>query len=261
MNFIDAIILGVVEGITEFLPISSTGHMVLTGHLLGIGGDAFTKSFEILIQLGAILAIVFLYRKTLYTDMRSVSKVAVAFLPTAIAGLFLYDLVKKYLIGSELVVVLALFIGGIVIVLFEKFFTKKVEVEDTDTTEIFKNVTYKQAVLIGLCQVLAFIPGVSRSAATILGGEALRLSRKTVVEFSFLLAIPTMLAASVLDVYKHPSMFAGDQIGLLVTGFITAFVVALISVTFLLKYIQKNNFTAFGYYRIILAVAYALLFI
>ncbi|MBU3668690.1 MAG: undecaprenyl-diphosphatase UppP [Candidatus Taylorbacteria bacterium] len=260
MNIFDSIILGVVEGITEFLPVSSTGHMILTSHLLDISKDPFTKSFEVIIQLGAILAIVYLYRKTIVKDIHSMLKVLLAFIPTAIIGFMLYGLVKRLLLGNPWVVVISLFVGGLAIILFEKYYTKADEVGVVEGN-IFKQVSYKQSVIIGLWQTLAMIPGVSRSAATIIGGETLRIPRKTIVEFSFLLAIPTMLAASALDIYKHPEIISEGNLTLLATGFITAFLVALVVVRYFLLYIQKNSFAVFGYYRIIIAVVYALFFL
>ncbi len=257
MNILDAIILGVVEGLTEFLPVSSTGHMILVSHILGIGENAFTKSFEVIIQLGAILAIVYMYRKTIYTDLGSMLKVLTAFIPTAVIGFVLYKAIRQYLLGNELVVVLALLIGGIVIVLFERFYTKHTE-NTIEEKEIFAAVSYKKAFYIGLFQSLAVVPGVSRSAATIIGGEALRLPRKTIVEFSFLLAVPTMLAATVLDIYKYPAILTGGNLSILITGFVTAGVVALIVVRYFLKFIQKHTFEVFGYYRIVVAILYAL---
>ncbi len=258
MNILDAIILGVVEGVTEFLPVSSTGHMILVGHALGIADSAFTKSFEVIIQLGAILAIVLLYRKTILRDFRSVLKVMTAFVPTAIIGYALYKSIKQYLLGNEVVVVLALVIGGVLIVLFERMYVKTTEGPSVEG-EVFAPVTYKKAVYIGLFQSLAVIPGVSRSAATIIGGEILKLPKKTIVEFSFLLAIPTMLAATVLDIYKDPSVLSGGNFGLLSVGFVTAFVVALFVVKYFLRFIQKHTFEVFGYYRIIVGILYALL--
>lgn len=257
MNILDALVLGVVEGVTEFLPVSSTGHMILVGNLLGIADSTFTKSFEVIIQLGAILAIVLLYRKTILKDFTSMLKVMAAFVPTAIIGYALYKLIKQYLLGNELVVVLALVIGGVLIVLFERMYTKTPE-ESFNDGEVFASVTYKKAIYIGLFQSLAVIPGVSRSAATIIGGEILRLPKKTIVEFSFLLAVPTMLAATVLDIYKDPSVLSGENLSVLSVGFMTAFIVALFVVKYFLKFIQKHTFEVFGYYRIVIGILYAL---
>jgi undecaprenyl-diphosphatase len=261
MNVIDALILGIVEGVTEFLPVSSTGHMILTSHILGISDDPFTKSFEIVIQLGAILAVVYLYRKTLYTDMQTLLKVAVAFIPTAVIGLLLYSTVKKYFLGNDAIVVGALFIGGVALVLFEKYTNTKNIIPQITESSLLENISYKKALSVGLWQTLALVPGVSRSAATIVGGETLGISRKSIVDFSFLLAIPTLCAASALDVYKHADVFIGANYSLLGVGFFTAFVVALFSIKSFLSYIQNHSFAVFGYYRIILAVLYGIFFL
>lgn len=275
MTFFDALILGIVEGVTEFLPVSSTGHMILLSSLLNIGADSFTKSFEIIIQLGAILAVVYVYREKVFRNFNLMLKVCVAFMPTAIIGLALYSVVKKYLLGNVYVVVGSLFVGGIIILLFEKKYGAANEAHEAarinagagasaaaasaitaaeSLTE--HSVSIKQALYIGLFQAIAIVPGVSRSAATIIGGQILGLSRKVIVEFSFLLAIPVMCAATALDIYKEHSAFSGDQFSLLAVGFVVAFVVALISIKTFLSYIQKHSFAAFGIYRIVLAIVF-----
>jgi undecaprenyl-diphosphatase len=271
MNIFDALILGIVEGITEFLPVSSTGHMILTGHLLGLGDNAFAKSFEIIIQLGAILAVVYLYWDKILKSREALVKVLVAFLPTAFIGLAAYSFVKKHLLGNDAVVVASLFVGGIALVIFEKFIGRKAaEVTGSAPTSSstgesleasFSTITYKKAVYLGVWQSIAMVPGVSRSAATIVGGEIMGISRKTIVEFSFLLAIPTMLSATALDVYKHADTFHSSDVMLLVVGFVTAFAVALLAVKSFLSYIQKHSFASFGYYRIVIALLYAALFL
>jgi undecaprenyl-diphosphatase len=261
MTFFDALILGIVEGVTEFLPVSSTGHMILLSSLLHIGTDSFTKSFEIIIQLGAILAVVYVYREKVFKNFSLMFKVCVAFFPTAVIGLALYSAVKKYLLGNVYVVIASLFIGGIIILLFEKKYGKAGKSPDADAsidTEVLTehSVSIRQAIYIGLFQAIAIIPGVSRSAATIIGGQILGLSRKVIVEFSFLLAIPVMLAATALDVYKAHSSFSSDQFSLLAFGLVVAFVVALASIKTFLSYIQKHSFAAFGVYRIALAIVF-----
>lgn len=241
--------LGAVEGITEFLPISSTGHLILTANILHIVQTDFVKSFEIFIQLGAILAIVVLYWRKIFLNKKIFLRICAAFIPTAVIGLALYSVIKHYLIGNTAVVLWSLGIGGIAIILFEHFYGKK----ERATIGDLELITYKQAVLIGVFQSIAVIPGVSRSAATVIGGLWLGLSRKTIVEFSFLLAVPTMAAASGLDLLKSSGGFSTHEIGLLALGFITSFVFALVAVKFLLKYIQNHTFAPFGVYRIILA--------
>jgi undecaprenyl-diphosphatase len=258
MNIFDALILGIVEGITEFLPVSSTGHMILTSHLLGILSDPFTKSFEIIIQLGAILAVVYLYRKIVFKNINIMTKVVIAFIPTAIIGLVAYSFVKRYLLDNVYVVVASLFFGGIFIIFFEKKYRNvessvSINVEESLSE---KSITVRQAIYIGIFQAVSIIPGVSRSAATIIGGQILGLSRKVIVEFSFLLAIPVMLAATTLDVYKNHTVFSSEQVGLLAIGFITAFLVAIVAIKTFLAYIQKHSFTVFGIYRIMLAIVF-----
>ncbi len=245
-----AIILGIVEGITEFLPISSTGHLILASDLLHIAQTAFTKSFEISIQFGAIAAVIVLCWKKLW-HVATIKKLLAAFIPTGIIGLLLYKVVKTYLLGNENVVLWALFLGGVALIIFE--WRHKEGVSTTDTLEA---ISYRQAVVIGFFQAIAIVPGVSRSAATIVGGLFLGLKRSTVVEFSFLLAVPTMLAASGLDLAKNYSLFSADQFGALAVGFAVSFLVALGSIKFLLRYIQKHNFIPFGVYRVIVALLF-----
>ncbi|MEK7524687.1 MAG: undecaprenyl-diphosphate phosphatase [Patescibacteria group bacterium] len=249
MNFIDAIILSIVEGLTEFLPISSTGHLVLTARLLNIAQTDFVKSFEIFIQLGAILAVLVLYGKNLFTHHKVFVKIAVAFIPTALIGLALHGFVNQFLLGNAIVTLLAMGLGGVVLIALEKWHTEK----EHHTSEIAQ-VSFKNAVAIGFFQSIAMIPGVSRSAASILGGMFMGLKRKTATEFSFLLAIPTMFAATTLDLIKSPLQFDAQQYGLLTVGFIGAFIAALLAVKFFVRFIEHHNFIPFGIYRILLAL-------
>ena len=251
MSFIVAAILGVVEGLTEFLPISSTGHLIMAGKLLGLEGGVFLSSFDIAIQSGAILAVIYLFAGKLLANKHLMLKVAAAFVPTAVVGFAIYKLFKTYLAGNLMITVAALFFGGVFLIWFERYYREHNKVENAFGLE---KLNYGQAMLIGLAQALAIIPGVSRSAASIIGGMALGLSREAVVEFSFLLAIPTMLAATAYDLYRSAGTFQADQFGYLIVGFAVSFAVALWSVKFLLRYIQKNDFSAFGYYRIIIAI-------
>ena len=243
MNIIHAIILGAVEGITEFLPISSTGHMILSAKLLGLQETDFLKTFEIFIQLGAILAVAVLYFKRLFASSDTLKKVAIAFIPTAIIGLLLHGLVKKYLLGSYLVVSISLIVGGILIIWFERWNKKrsstlKKVVESINETRKENAVSYIQAFKVGLYQSIAIIPGISRSAATIIGGQISGISRVEIVEFSFLLAIPTMFAASVLDLYKGIGEIGSNEIKLLAVGFVTAFIVAIFAIKTFISYIK-----------------------
>ncbi len=252
LNFIQVIILGIVEGITEFLPISSTAHLILVSDLLRLAQTEFMKSFEIIIQLGAILAVVFLYwRAFLNTDV--LKRLVIAFIPTGILGLVFYKVIKHYLLGNTSVVLWSLFLGGLILIIFEKWYKEK-----ENSLEEIANIPYRQCLIIGLFQSVAMIPGVSRSAATIIGGLLLGLRRKTIVEFSFLLATPTMLAATGLDLIKNANAFSIEQFDLLSVGFVVSFVTAIIGIKFLLAYIQKNNFIAFGVYRIAIVILFLL---
>jgi undecaprenyl-diphosphatase len=250
MTIGQSVVLGVVEGVTEFLPISSTGHLILVSDLLRIANTEFLKSFEIIIQLGAITSVLFLYWRTL-TNYQQIKKILVAFLPTAVLGVLAYGTVKKYLLGNSQVVVWALVIGGAALIVFERWYRKSGNRAIAQET-----ISYRQAVLIGVCQSVAMIPGVSRSAATIVGGLLLGLDRKSIVEFSFLLAVPTMVAASALDVSKSYQVFASDQYVVLGVGFMVSFIVATMSIKFLLRYVQKHDFSLFGIYRIVAGILF-----
>lgn len=252
MTYVDSIILGIVEGLTEFLPVSSTGHLILVSHLLGLPQTEVLKSFEIAIQLGSILAVVVLFWRS-FLDIEILKRLVVAFIPTGLIGFFLYRLIKDYLIGDPMIVVYALALGGVAIIAIE-YFHKKTEQAGTDVTVM----TYMQSFLVGLAQALAVIPGVSRSGATVMGGLLLGIPRTTILTFSFLLAVPTMLLATAYDIYKTPEVLASGNFSLLAVGFIVAFLVALAVITFALAFIKKHSFTPFGIYRIILAVIFFL---
>lgn len=262
MTIFHGLILGVVEGLTEFLPISSTAHMIITAEWLKIPTTDFLKTFEISIQLGAILAVVILYWRKIWSSWNLIGKIAAAFIPTAVIGLIFYKIVKNYLLDNNFLIAAALLLGGIILIIFEKVNTKisgdknlASSVTNTDDTEI--SISYKQAAIIGTFQSLAIIPGVSRAAATIIGGLSLGVKRQNIVEFSFLLAIPTMLAATGLDLIKSRSVLSAlssNDLLVWLIGFIVSFITAIIGVRFFIKYIQKNNFIAFGWYRIILGL-------
>ena len=247
MSIFDAVLLGIVEGVTEFLPISSTGHLILTSHLLSIPSSSFLSTFEIAIQLGAIGAVVVLYWRSFF-DLEVVKRLIVGFVPTAIIGLSLYSFVKHHLLGNEFVVVAALALGGLALIIFELFHKER-----EDAPEGVVTITYLQAFLVGVAQSVAMIPGVSRSAATIVGGLALGIRRATILEFSFLLAVPTMGAAVALDVLKNYQTFTLESVGSIGIGFVVAFVVALFSIKFLLQFVRTNTFIPFGIYRIVIA--------
>ena len=245
MTILHAIILSIIEGITEFLPISSTGHMVLASTLLHVAETDFVKSFEIIIQLGAILAVLLLYWKKLLTNKDMFIRVVIAFIPTGIVGLVLYKFIKNILLGNPWIVVWSLGIGGIILMLIEKFYKEK-----------NVHMTYVHAFLIGCTQSLSIIPGVSRSAATIAGALLLGIPRDTAVEFSFLLAIPTMAAATGLDLLKSGKIFTSDQYTLLSIGFVGSFITALIVVKWFIGFVKNHTFIPFGIYRILAALAF-----
>lgn len=250
MTILESIILGIVEGITEFLPVSSTGHLILTSVLLGLPESEFLKTFEIVIQSGAIAAVVALYWRRFF-DWKILTRLLVAFLPTGFFGLLLYPLVKTYLLGSQRVVLLALAFGGIALIIFEWLYR-----EHAHQDGHVRSIPYQQAFFVGLFQTLAFIPGVSRSAATIVGGLLMGVRRSVIIEFSFLLAVPTMLAATALDLsHSAPALFTQNWL-VLAIGFAVSFLVALIAIRMFLRFAERRTLTAFGIYRIALALLF-----
>lgn len=261
MSYLHAIILGLIEGVTEFLPVSSTGHLILANHLLGIGETDFVKSFDVMIQLGAILAVVVLYWKTLVTSLDVWKKILAAFLPTAVIGLALYKIVKTYLLGSEPIVLWSLFVGGVGLIIFEIVYSRhhRKNQPDPSVAEDIKSISLAKAFWIGLFQAVAIVPGVSRSAATIVGGLALGVKRRTIVEFSFLLAVPTMAAATGLDALKSVHEFTAANLPVLGVGFVASFLLALVAIKFLLKFVQNHTFVYFGAYRVMLVIFWLLL--
>ncbi|MBI2033343.1 MAG: undecaprenyl-diphosphatase UppP [Candidatus Levybacteria bacterium] len=251
MDIFQAIILSVVEGFSEFLPISSTGHLILASQLLKIPQTEFVKSFEIFIQLGAILAVVVLYWRTLLTGKQVWQKVAAGFIPTAIVGFLLYKSIKHFLLGNTTVTLLSLFFGGLLLIYLELIHKEKDHHADT-----IQNISYKNAVLIGVFQSLAVIPGVSRSAATIISALFLGTKRKAAVEYSFLLAAPTMLAAVAFDMKESSFAFSAYEWQLLGIGFLGSFAVAIVTIKWLLGFVKHHSFIPFGVYRIVLALAF-----
>ena len=252
MSLLHAIILGIVEGITEFLPVSSTAHLILASKLMKLDSE-FVKSFEIIIQFGAILSVVVLYWNRFW-DWDVLKKLAVAVIPTGVIGLTVYRVVKDYLLGSVTVVLLSLVVGGIALIVFERF-------RATIDGEVdFSEISYRRALLIGVFQAIAVIPGVSRSAATIVGGSLIGISKRTIVEFSFMLAVPTMLAATGLELVASRDALSGNY-GVLAVGFVVSFITAIIAIKSFLGYIKKRDFSAFGWYRIVLAVVYFLVIV
>jgi len=251
MDILQVLVFGVVEGITEFLPVSSTGHLMLTARVLHVGQSEFVKSFEIAIQLGAILSVVVLYWQKLSRGAGIWKKLLAAFIPAAVIGALLYKSIKRYLLGNSDVVLWSLFLGGVFLIVFELFHREKEGAADDLST-----VSYPQALFIGFFQCLAMVPGVSRSAATIIGGLVAGLKRRTIVEFSFLLAVPTMLAATALDLYKSAHVFRSGQFAALGLGFLVSFAVAIVAIKFLLAFIERHSFISFGIYRIAVALIF-----
>jgi undecaprenyl-diphosphatase len=250
MGIFEAIILAVIEGITEFLPVSSTGHMILASTAMKIHDDEFVKTFEIFIQLGAILAIAIMYIKRFFKGIEIYIKLFIAFVPTAVIGFLAYDFIKAYLF-NPVVVSVSLIVGGIVLIWIDK----KVMLKESgiDTLE---NIPYKNAFYIGLIQCLSMVPGTSRAAATIIGGVFNTLDKKQATEFSFLLAIPTMLAASGYDLLKTPVNFDHQEMIMLGVGLLFAFISAWLAVKVFLKIVENYGFKYFGYYRIIIGIIF-----
>jgi undecaprenyl-diphosphatase len=253
MGIFEAIILAIIEGLTEFLPVSSTGHMILASAAMKIHESEFVKTFEIAIQLGAILAIILMYIKRFFQGIEIYLKLAAAFIPTAIVGFFAYSFIKSVLF-SPVVVSVSLIVGGVILILIDRRVVSR-----TSTTETLEKIPYKNAFYIGLIQCLSMIPGTSRAAATIVGGVFNGLDKKQATEFSFLLAVPTMVAATGYDLLKTPVNFGPHEITLLIIGLIGAFISAWIAVKIFLKIVEKYGFKHFGYYRIAIGIIFLLL--
>lgn len=252
MSLFQAIIIAIVEGLTEFLPISSTGHMIIAAELLGIEPTEFTKAFIINIQFGAILSVLVLYWKRFLQSTDFYFKLFVAFLPAAVFGFLLNDWLDEAL-ESVLTVAISFLVGGIVLIFIDKYLNPKTETE----------VTYPKALKIGLFQCIALIPGVSRSAASILGGMAQGLTRKQAAEFSFFLAVPTLAGAGVYKAYKAwkqvPELFEGENLKILLIGNVVAFIVAMLAIKFFIAYLTKHGFKVFGWYRIVVGATLIIL--
>lgn len=262
MSIFQAIVLAIIEGITEFLPVSSTGHMIIGSSLMGIAADPFTKMFTVAIQLGAILSVIVLYWKRFLPDAKSFQdtlffylKLLVAFLPAMVAGLLLNDYIDALLERVD-VVGYMLIIGGIFFLFVDQIFRAN-ETNGTDA------ITFPTALKIGLFQTVAMIPGVSRSAATIIGGLTQKLTKKAAAEFSFFLAVPTMFAATLYKMYKfygEGGSFGSHEITLLAVGNIVAFIVAILAIKSFISFLTRNGFKVFGYYRIIVGAAILVLY-
>jgi undecaprenyl-diphosphatase len=256
MDTLQSIIIAIVEGLTEFLPISSTGHMIITEKALGITETDFTKAFTVAIQLGAILAVVVLYYKKFFDFKRwqFYVKLIAAVIPALVLG-FLFNKKIDALLESSLTVAISMLVGGIVLLFIDKAFTKP-------TVESEEKISYGKAIVIGIWQCIAMIPGVSRSAASIIGGMQQKLTRSAAAEFSFFLAVPTMLAATGYKLYKYykeSGGFSGAEIQQLAIGNIVAFIVALLAIKFFIGFVKKYGFTIWGWYRIILGIVLLIL--
>lgn len=252
MGILEAIILAVIEGITEFLPVSSTGHMILASTAMKIHDDEFVKTFEIFIQLGAILAIAIMYIKRFFQGIEIYIKLLIAFIPTAVIGFVAYDFIKAYLF-DPIVVSVSLIVGGFVLIWIDNKAMNRASEIDT-----LEKIPYKNAFYIGLIQCLSMVPGTSRAAATIIGGVFNKLDKKQATEFSFLLAIPTMLAATGYDLLKTPVNFDQQEMIMLVVGLLFAFISAWLAVKIFLKLVENYGFKYFGYYRIIIGIIFLL---
>ena len=255
MNFLQAIILAIIEGLTEFLPVSSTGHMIIGSSMMGIQSHEFVKLFTVAIQFGAILSVVVLYFKRFFRSLDFYFKLLVAFIPAIIFGLLLKDVIDGFL-ENPLVVAISLVAGGIILLFVDKWF-KNADTDDSD------EISYLTALKIGVFQCISMIPGVSRSAATIIGGMSQKMTRKAAAEFSFFLAVPTMFGATVkkiYDFYKDGYTITNEEMQLLAVGNVVAFIVAMIAIKYFITYLQKHGFRMFGWYRIVVgAIILALL--
>jgi undecaprenyl-diphosphatase len=246
MSWLQTIIIAIVEGLTEFLPVSSTGHMIIAESILGVEPDEFVKAFTVIIQFGAILSVVVLYFKRFFQSVDFYWKLFIAFIPAAVLGFLFSDKIDEML-ESVTVVASMLVIGGIFMLFVDKLFEK---------TSENQTITPRKAFIIGLCQCIAMIPGVSRSMATIVGGMSQKLTRKNAAEFSFFLAVPTMFAASAYKLMKllsnpESKQLLVDNLNVLIVGNVVAFVVAMLAIKFFIDFLSKYGFKAFGYYRIL----------
>lgn len=249
MNFLHAIILAIVEGLTEFVPVSSTGHMIIASSMMGIQSQEFVKLFTVVIQLGAILSVVVLYFKRFFKSLDFYFKLFIAFIPAVVLGLLLSDIINN-LLESPLVVAISLVVGGVILLFVDKWFNKSI-IDDTD------KISYFTAFKIGLFQCISMIPGVSRSASTIIGGMSQNLTRKNAAEFSFFLAVPTMFGATakkIYDYYQDGNTITTEEFKLLAVGNIVAFIVAMLAIKYFISFLQKNGFRIFGWYRIVVGL-------
>lgn len=249
MSYLEVLILSFIEGLTEFIPVSSTGHLIITNSLLNMQQTDFNKAFNVIIQFGAILAVVFLYRKKLSWDFIFYRNIFLAFIPTAVIGFFAKDAVDV-LLESTTVVAVALVVGGMFLIAMDKWFEKASK----------QDLTFFSSIAIGVIQSLALIPGVSRSAATIIGGQVCGLTREKAAEFSFILAIPTMGAATCYKLWKIHNIIDQSQISHLLLGVLLSFLFSIIAIKFFISILTRYGFKYFGYYRIIMGTAVLILY-
>lgn len=255
MTYIEVVILSLVEGLTEYLPISSTGHLIITSALMGIEEQGFVKNFNIIIQFGAILAVLLIYWKRFMPNLSFYKKIIISFLPAAIIGFVIKNKIDA-LLGSVTVVAYALIIGGIILILSDRLFLAKT-ISSGSNKKTIDDLTIADCTKIGFVQCFAFIPGVSRSAATILGGLAFGMDRKEAAEFSFFLAVPTLTAAAFYKTYKtfhEVASIDSNQVAMLAAGVILSFIFAVLAIRFFISIVGRYGFKYFGYYRILLGL-------
>lgn len=253
MTVLEAILLAIIEGLTEFLPVSSTGHMILASSALGIASEPYVKMFTVAIQFGAILSVIVLYFKRFFQSFEFYLRLLIAFIPAAVIGFLLNDVID-YLLESPLTVAVSLVAGGILLLFVDRWFKENEEKP--------QSLNRKSSLIIGLFQVISMIPGISRSAATIVGGLTQKLNRKTAAEFSFFLAVPTMLAATAYKMFKYHKQtgFDYNDLGILALGNVVAFVVACLAIKAFISYLTRYGFKVFGIYRIAIGLIILLLY-
>jgi undecaprenyl-diphosphatase len=244
LNWWQALILALIEGVTEYLPVSSTGHLIVASAVMGLNEDSFVKSFNIIVQFGAILSVVVLYWRRLLAPLSFYVKIAIAFLPAAVLGFLVKNKIDAIL-GRVEIVGAALFIGGLILILIDR------KQDRFNGSKTIHDLSYRDSFLIGLCQCFAFIPGVSRSAASIVGGLAFGLSRKEAAEFSFFLAVPTLTGATLIKTLKLAPQITSDQIGLLAFGNFISFAVGCLAIKGFIDYLSRKGFFFFGIYRVV----------
>lgn len=259
MNFLHVAILGIVEGITEFLPISSTAHLEFVSHILRIAQTDFVKSFIIAIQLGAILAVVIMYWKKLFQSFKAWKNIIIGFIPTGIIGFILYKLIKQFLIGNVWIAAVVLILGGIIILLFEKSFAKKSR--ESYSVRSIEDLSVVEMLKLGIIQAIAVIPGVSRSGALIIGGMGMGIPRPVIIETAFLLAIPTMVAATGYDLLKTGLTFSGNEWFMILVGALVSCVVGYLAIKWLIAFVARSDFKIFGWYRIVAGIVFLLIFL